>query len=200
MVTILLLSSACGLLTPPEPQPRTPAAALDQPQVPNLPCPPETQLESGSSPKGQEYFCQRDGELHGAYLRYHPEPPDGGELVKGVSGSYQNGKEHGNWTWWYEDGTPMAKGKYNVGKQTGAWTWWHEGGSRKEEGDFIQGRRQGQWTTYFESGRKSAQGMYHNGMRQGSWVFYDDDQENSLARTEIYENDQLMSEKVVNKK
>ncbi|MBX2796624.1 MAG: hypothetical protein KTR31_03110 [Myxococcales bacterium] len=197
---IPLLTISCGLFSadPQEPTNAPREAVIPEPEddAPNLNCPESTKLESGSSSKGVEYWCDREGVMHGPYVQYHPNA----ERTKAISGSYDNNDADGSWIWWHENGEPRSKGKYNKGKQTGAWTWWHENGQRKEEGDFLQGRRQGQWTEFFESGLKKSEGMYHNDMKNGVWTFFNDDSENSVAKTQTYQNNEMTEEKVINDK
>lgn len=158
------------------------------PNRPDITCPEGTVFESGKSAKGDEQWCDRSGAMHGPYLRFYPAG------TRAAKGAYDNNLPDGDWIWWHENKTESTKGKYVRGKQTGAWTWWHPNGNRAEEGDFLQGRKAGQWTTWYESAAKKDEGIYHNGMKNGEWTYYNDDPENTLARTERWENGAIVEE------
>jgi antitoxin component YwqK of YwqJK toxin-antitoxin module len=196
----LLLAIGCGG-TPPEtgeptdPQPEINPAATEEfsDAARALQCPEGTTIERGANAKGVEYWCDRDGVMHGSYLREYPS----GELA--TKGAYDNNDADGAWIWWHENGQESSKGKYAKAKQTGSWTWWHENGERQKEGDFLVGRKQGQWTAWHESGLKAEEGLYHNDMKNGTWRYYNDDEENTVARTEVWQNGQMTNEKVFDK-
>lgn len=197
MLTVLALSLfGCGDPAPaptPAPAGAPREAVIPEPDLPTLACPEATTQESASSDKSVQYWCERDGVMHGPYVEYHLNDE------KAASGAYVENQPDGPWIWWHDNGATEKKGKFSKGKQTGAWTWWHANGNRKEEGDFLQGRRQGQWTTYYESGLKESEGMYQNGMKNGAWTFYEDDVENTVILARNYENGEVVKE-VKNKK
>jgi len=186
---LIALALGCsGTLQEPEAPPPTPE--IDPSPAPTIECGEGTTLEKGVSSKGVEYWCDRDGVMHGSFVRFHHNDR------KAVSGEYNSNQPNGNWTWWHETGHESKKGKYVRGKQTGAWTWWHEGGERAREGDFLAGRKAGQWTAWFPSGVKQEEGMFHNDMKNALWTFYNDDDQNSVARTELWRNGEMVEEKV----
>lgn len=190
MTLTVLWTVGCSLLPSLEEVP-TPGDPEPEPDRPVLNCPEDTVLESGSSAKGTEHWCDRGGVMHGPYLLIHPN----GE--KATSGAYDKNQPNGAWTWWHDNGKQSKKGKFSHNKKTGAWTWWHDNGNRMKEGDYLQGRRQGQWTTFYPSGMKESEGMYQNDRRNGIWTFYNDNEDNSIAKTERYENDEMVEEKII---
>jgi hypothetical protein len=165
----------------PDPAPAAPKAA-------EIACPEGTALETGQTAKGTEYWCDRGGMMHGPYLRLYPSGQ------RAVKGRYDNNLPDGDWIWWHDNETEAQKGKYVKGKQTGPWTWWHPNGHRAEEGDFLAGRKAGQWVSWFESGVKKDEGIYHNGMKNGVWTYYTDTTENTVDKTERWENGGLVEE------
>ncbi len=192
MITLIVFGlAACGLFSSDQGSPIQGSMEPVIEEPPMLNCPSETTLESGSSAKGVEHWCDRGGVMHGPYLLHHPNEE------KATSGTYDNNQEHGAWTWWHDNGQQAQKGKYNRGKKTGAWTWWHENGNRLKEGDYLQGRRQGQWTTFYPSGMKESEGMFQNDRRNGVWNFYSDDEDNAITKTERYENDEMIEEQII---
>lgn len=165
------------------------AESEDGPARPQIACSEGRTLESATGPKGEEQWCDRAGMMDGPYIRIYP----GGE--KAAKGFYANNQQDGDWWAWHENGQEATKGKYSKGKKTGPWTWWHPNGNRAEEGDYLVDRKQGQWTVWFESGAKAEEGMYHNSVKTGVWSYFNDDAENSLAKTEKWENGTLVETK-----
>ena len=174
-----------GHEAPPAPEP---VAAADA-NNPSVRCEAGATPQTAETDKGTEYWCDRDGAMHGPFLRMHKVGQ------KAAEGAYDNNLPNGPWIWWHPNGAEESKGKYNKGKQTGSWTWWYENGSKKEEGDYLQGRKQGTWTSYFDSARRSEEGNYHNGMKTGMWTYWVDSEETTVERTEVWENGQLKETK-----
>lgn len=187
MLTTLLLL-ACGA------DPAVDGADAAEPDLPPAPpdvvCPEGTAIQTASSAKGEEKWCDRGGVMHGPYIQYFP---DGARAVKGA---YADNVPDGDWTQWHPNGQQSSKGKYVRGKQFGSWTWWHDNGNRAEEGDFLAGRKAGQWTAWFPTGLKKEEGIFHNGIKNGTWTYYNDDAENSIQRMERWELGELRDTKV----
>ncbi len=180
---------------PPDDQVVVEADILDEPTTPEkapLECPEGTIADSNINADGSEQWCHREGVMHGAYQRFYPDN------TRAALGGHDNNLPHGPWIWWHDNGQEKSKGKYTKGKQTGSWTWWHPNGNRQEEGDFLQGRKAGQWTVWFDSGMRLSAGLYHNGMKNGKWIYYNDDEENTVARTESWKNADMVNETIVN--
>lgn len=157
---------------------------------PEISCPEGTALEIGQTAKGTEQWCDRGGVMHGPYFRQYPSG------ARAVKGRYDNNQPDGDWIWWHDgaDEIESQKGKYVKGKQTGAWTWWHPNGKRAEEGDYLAGRKAGQWVAWYESGAKKDEGLYNNGMKSGLWTYFNDDSENTVLKTERWENGSIVEE------
>lgn len=189
LTTTLLLLAACGSST----TATDPGTLSPEPTRPTLTCPEGTTLESGSSVKGQEVWCDRGGIMHGPYIRYYPNG------ARATQGSYDNNNADGDWIWWHENKQEASKGKYVRGKQTGPWTWWHTNGNRAEEGDFLQGRKAGQWVSWYESSMKKDEGMYHNGIKDGLWTYYEDSPESPVLRTERWQQGAMVEENILKK-
>src|SRR5688572_8225088 len=128
MLTPLSLLLACAG----EPLPVEP---VEPPPPPEIACPEGTVLQTATSSKGEEKWCDRGGVMHGPYIQHYP---DGGKAQKG---GYDSNVPDGDWIYWHPNGQESSKGKYARGKQTGSWTWWHPNGNRQEEGDFLGGRK-----------------------------------------------------------
>lgn len=162
------------------------------PDYPDMVCPEGTKLTTGSSAKGEARWCDREGVMHGPFQRFYPDGQ------KAVQGTYDTNQEDGPWIWWHPNGKDATKGKYAKGREVGSWTWWHDNGSRAEEGDFLMGRKAGTWVAWYDTGRKKEEGLYQNGTKNGTWTYYNDDEENTVLKTERWENGEMKEEKVVN--
>lgn len=76
---------------------------------------------------------------------------------------------HGEHRYWYPDGRPQMVGTYNVGKETGNFVWFYDNGDKQTEGAYVSGRRDGEWKEWFPNGQLKGAGMYANGLRSGKW-------------------------------
>jgi antitoxin component YwqK of YwqJK toxin-antitoxin module len=187
-----LLFLACGGSPPPDAPP--PDVVPGAPTT-NLQCAEGTTQKETTTASGTERWCDRDGVMHGPYLRLFP---DG---TRAARGAYDNSQPDGDWVWWHENGQESGKGKYaKGGRQTGSWTRWHPNGAKQEEGDYLAGRKAGSWIRWFESGKKAEEGLYHNDTKNGLWTYFLDDDENRVEKTELWEGGVMKEEKVVNAK
>jgi antitoxin component YwqK of YwqJK toxin-antitoxin module len=184
-VTTLAWMTACSGSDPATPE----DPATGGPLRPQIQCAEGRTLESSNSAKGEEQWCDRAGMMDGPYVKIFPN----GE--KASKGTYLNNMQDGDWWSWHDNGQEASKGKYTKGKKTGPWTWWHPNGNRAEEGDYLMNRKQGQWTAWYESGMKKEEGLYHNDGKNGVWTYFNDDAENTIAKTERYENGGLVETK-----
>ncbi|MEZ4235774.1 MAG: hypothetical protein R3F59_06340 [Myxococcota bacterium] len=189
MLIVSALSACIGSSTPTVPEPSSEPDEVG----PSLTCPDGTSQETSVSEGGTEVWCDKGGIMHGPYLRLYPNGQ------RAAKGAYDNNLADSDWIWWHENGAEASKGKYVRGKQTGQWTWWHDNGVKAEDGDFLQGRKAGQWVSYYESGAKKEEGMYHNSIKDGLWTFYEDNAENSVLRTELWEQGSLAEEHLLKK-
>lgn len=193
MSTLLSLLAACtGASGPSDDASATDAGAAADPPA-EVHCTDGAKVHETSTGAGTEVFCDRDGVMHGEYLRRHPNGQ------RAAKGQYTNSEPDGDWTWWHDNGEESQKGKYTKGKQVGAWTRWHPNGMRAEEGDYLSGRKAGTWNSFYESGHKKDTGIYHNDMKNGVWTYYFDDDENTIEKTELWEGGAMKTETIVNK-
>ena len=103
---------------------------------------------------------------------------------KRSQGAYKDGKEHGTWTFWNEDGQKWFEGEFKDGKEHGTLTEWHENGQKSAEGEFKDGQRHGTGIGWYENGQKSAEVEFKDGQPHGTWTYWAVD--GSLDRTETY--------------
>lgn len=67
-----------------------------------------------------------------------------------MSGEYVDGMKSGEWSAWYEDGTPWSIGEFAEGKAHGLRIVYHENGNIYYKGQFTDGKRSGHWE-FFDS-------------------------------------------------
>ncbi len=105
---------------------------------------------------GTEIYCRLDTKVaHGEY-RF--------EDVKGVAlitGFFDQGRAHGEWTWWYPDGKQIEKkGTYEYGEAHGLWEGFDQNGTRRWEHHFDTGIGCGTWLDWDEQGEQVATTTY----------------------------------------
>ena len=67
--------------------------------------------------------------------------------------SYKEGKDHGEWRFYYQDGTLETEGKFHMGKRVGVWKYYHSNGKLHKKNSYDQeGNRKGKWYTYDAKG------------------------------------------------
>ena len=111
-----------------------------------------------------------------------------------------NGKEEGNWKYFYENGTAKAEGKFNNGEKTGKWKYYYPNGKLQQTGDYTNGKLSGIWVWYYDTGELLreeyyiygkldgeatefdklgnviAKGNYMEGYKEGEWIYRSGDQ------------------------
>lgn len=65
---------------------------------------------------------------------------------------YSSGKDHGNWTFFFKDGSIETKAKFEFGDRNGKWKYYHENGKLKQLSIYKKGVRTGIWKKYNENG------------------------------------------------
>ena len=97
-------------------------------------------------------------------VQYYTDSPENSYLAreifyyangqKKMEGNYnEEGKKHGKWIYWREDGTKWSEGYFYEGKDDGLRKTWHENGARHYEGRYDKGDRIGTWRFWDESGK-----------------------------------------------
>ncbi len=119
-------------------------------------------------------------------------------------GQLEQGRWHGRFERWFQDGSPHRVAHYDRGtpdgiqvlwdesghkkweftlvdgRQEGVVTHWHPNGEKQSEGTYRQGKPHGTVTHWYESGVKESEIAYVDGRREGAWVqWYDNGQKES---------------------
>ncbi|NCG29883.1 MAG: hypothetical protein GWP27_05370, partial [Bacteroidetes bacterium] len=85
---------------------------------------------------------------------------DDDQTQKYSEGMFLNGKKHGPWIYYYQNGKKQEESNYNNGKHSGKVTYWYDDGQRKAEGYFKLYFQNGLLTTLRDSIYRS---WYPNG-------------------------------------
>ena len=82
-------------------------------------------------------------ERDGLYYKKFTEVPFTGKTTGKIQGSFKNGKTHGPWVFYYENGQLYYKGIYKDGKMDGPWVGYNKDGTVSEyfTGTFKDGVR-----------------------------------------------------------
>lgn len=107
-----------------------------------------------------------DGELenHGRFESYYPS----GRIES--AGFYEEGMRHGEWIWFFEDGSVKARCIYRHDK--GIFTSYFPSGKVLRRGRMLGLEREGVWTEWFESGSKRMEGLFLRGKQHGVWTYW----------------------------
>jgi len=111
------------------------------------------------------------------YKKFSSEPFTGFVTKKDIlgfitKGSYKNGKKHGLWETYYENGLLKNKANYRDGKNDGTWEVYSYDGSLSVKGIFKDGKKDGLWKTFFQNGQVESKETYKDGKRVGFWEYY----------------------------
>lgn len=82
---------------------------------------------------------------HGTYEEYYP----GGQQLL-VKGTFQEGKRHGEWTWWHPNGQIAKVGAYQNAKLQGEWRYLREDGTLQRNEQYDAHQKVGTWR-YFDT-------------------------------------------------
>jgi antitoxin component YwqK of YwqJK toxin-antitoxin module len=121
-----------------------------------------------------------DGKKTGIWEYY-----DNGQLYK--KGLYINGKQDGDWEYYFQNGQLRSKGSFKDGITTGIWEDYYSNGQLSRKGSYENGKEEGIWEDYYKNGKLNYRGSYENGKEEGIWEFYNDYNGN-LKYRRLYNN------------
>lgn len=118
----------------------------------------------------------RDGRWHGEFRRWFEDGRPNRLL------HYVEGEQEGPQMVWRRNGTPKWRRTVRDGRDHGRVVRWYENGNRRFEGDYVDGLRHGVVTTWYENGQKESEIRYERGEREGPWIqWYDNGQKESAG-------------------
>jgi antitoxin component YwqK of YwqJK toxin-antitoxin module len=100
----------------------------------------------------------------GGYREFHPN----GKPF--VTGQFKEGRQVGEWTYYFEDGQINRKTNYSNGSLDGSWEVFRADGTLAAKRSFKDGLRDGEWSTYDATGKqKLGEEHYIKGEPDGEW-------------------------------
>jgi antitoxin component YwqK of YwqJK toxin-antitoxin module len=124
----------------------------------------------GGSPRVQRQvarFSDDHFEADGYYREFYP---NGKPFVQG---EFRRGRQHGEWTYSFDNGQLNRKATYNNGQPDGAWEVYRADGTLFAKRGFREGMRHGEWITYDATGKQPLrEERYDNGKADGVWKFW----------------------------
>jgi hypothetical protein len=114
-------------------------------------------------------------ERDGLTYKKFSDVPFTGKVTGNTQGSFKDGKKHGPWVYYYDNGQLMWKGTYKVGKKDGPWIYYHLNGQLWFKGTFKNGKKDGPYVEYHDNGHLTVKGTYKDGKEDGPWVGFNKD-------------------------
>lgn len=87
-----------------------------------------------------------DGKKHGLFVIYY----ENGNVE--TLGYIDNEKNNGEWKYYYPNGQLESVGKFNQDKPDSIWNWYYITGTLMQVGNFIDGQKDGEWKFYDDFG------------------------------------------------
>jgi uncharacterized protein len=100
------------------------------------------------------------------------------------TGSYRDGKKHGTFRNYDEQGNEQGATLYeldrvtaeglldSIGRRQGKWKMYHPEGELRAEGEYRNGLREGAWAFYFRNGKTEQKGSYREDLPVGNWQWF----------------------------
>ena len=103
----------------------------------------------------------------GLYYKKFTAVPFTGKTAGRVQGTLRNGKRHGPWVRYYDNGQLYYKGTYKNGKWDGPYVRYYENGQFWTEGTLKVGEEDGPWVYYLPNGTVYGKrtGTFKNGVK-----------------------------------
>ena len=114
------------------------------------------------------HFSDNNFTADGKYREFHP---NGKPFVEG---QFTDGRQQGEWTYYFENGQVNRKVTYKDGKLDGKWDIFRADGTLSAKRSFKDGQRDGDWATYDSTGKQPlSEEHFAGGKETGVWkVWY----------------------------
>jgi len=90
--------------------------------------------------------------MNGLYYKKFTDVPFTGKVKGKEQGSFRNGKRHGPFSHYYDNGKLWRSGTYKDGKKDGPLVSYYDNGQIQSKGTYKDGKRHGPWVGYNEDG------------------------------------------------
>ena len=106
----------------------------------------------------------------GVYFKKRTDVPFTGKVTGDEQGTIRNGKKHGPWVKYHDNGQLETKVTFKDGKKNGPWVKYHDNGQLWSKGTFKNGKKDGPWVKYHKNGQLRYKGTFKNAKKDGPWV------------------------------
>ena len=103
----------------------------------------------------------------GLYYKKFSTVPFTGKTTGKTQGSFRNGKKHGPWVSYHDNGQVFSQGTYKNDKEDGPWVVYYKNGQLLSKGTLKDGKMDGPWVGYNDDGTvwEKYTGTYKNGVK-----------------------------------
>lgn len=128
-------------------------------------------------------FSQITINEQGIYLNDNNEPYNGRYIEEFSNGLVKldiflkEGKLHGEYISYFENGNPHEKRMYDDGKKVNRWETFNKDGLKIAEANFRNDVKHGKWLVWDENGTLRYDMKYKNGNRSDLWRIYNEEGE-----------------------
>ena len=104
---------------------------------------------------------------NGLYYKKHTDVPFTGKIAGKKQGSFRNGKKHGPWVSYWDNGQLHAKGTMKDRKDHGCFERYCKNGQLDSKGPYKDGNQHSPWVSYNRDGSVDAKGTgtFKDGMK-----------------------------------
>ncbi|MFO7862831.1 MAG: toxin-antitoxin system YwqK family antitoxin [Salinivirgaceae bacterium] len=88
--------------------------------------------------------------------------------------SFDKGVYHGDFIYYYKDGTPWQEITYKNGEKDGTWKRFYPNGNALFEAIYVDGMRQDTFKTFYENGKPEIIVPYVDDLKHGKYLLYDE--------------------------
>jgi antitoxin component YwqK of YwqJK toxin-antitoxin module len=89
---------------------------------------------------------------NGLYYKKYTVVPFTGNITGKSHGSFRNGKKHGPWVSYHDNGQVFSQGTYKNDKEDGPWVVYYKNGQLLSKGTLKDGKMDGPWVGYNDDG------------------------------------------------
>jgi antitoxin component YwqK of YwqJK toxin-antitoxin module len=103
----------------------------------------------------------------GIYYKKFTEVPFTGKTTGQTQETFKDGKTHGPWVKYHDNGQLMEQGIFSDDKTQGPWVQYHKNGQLHAKGTFKDGKMDGPWVWYLGDGTVFPEftGTFKNGVK-----------------------------------
>ena len=104
---------------------------------------------------------------NGLYYKKYTDVPFTGKITGKKQGSFRNGKKHGPWVIYWDNGQLYAKGTMKDGKDHGSFERYCKNGQFDSKGPYKDGNQHSPWVSHNRDGSVDAKGTgtFKDGMK-----------------------------------